>query len=762
MRKTLSIITIAIIMLSMLPAVAPHGVILDQGDKTAALVADIFLDSTEHIYVQYLGDVTARIQWQVYDDGCNRVDNGTKQVTPLEIQQIEVPPIDGKIIFVVTDTTGTYLLNQPLAGIAYYGEGSTDPKEAVLNLPAITAVATQQGATIKTIDATEGYFNFSADGIDYNVFPKDFLDLPFLSNATVNISPILTNYLFINDFNGSDINPFPTTNWNDDETGADFSILGLDCAGLTNITAIPSGYGYFDIGGAGIAEGIPPGLPTTGAGVGAILSKKINGRLLAGSALTTDYYPQVITNTFMFGDGESVTLPIDVLSPGSLPQGLFTEKNENYQNPDPSNVLAGLGVQKAIAESGMLDINESVYNVETIFAIHNRAPANRTIKARFDYITNSALVVNECNHKDFEIYLSEYDVGYVRVSEMTNAFLAPGDDPVYGVLTVYDPTGEGNLVGYRWDVVMENAYSPTQCDDGADNNMVNGIDTVDPNCVDDEDDSEMDAGKQARIDRIASVLSEEAMLSLHASIENNIATFEAAQHATTYVPTIEAGEDFDLVYVNWAAFDDPTKQDQVLNFQVTDDAENVQSLKIPTTECITVLNSQSFTGLSNGLLFGTSPNAISYTGQFNNNIGLAAFLYYNQNGIGSTEDFYTVKKLAFTNNHHDGEIFSTIKLQPGSLPGPGGETYTVQVGITPSVALVSENVTAGWYATQGVNPKYLGPKICESTVTRTGNAGSAFAIVISGCTVDPLSIDAFLKVNSTLLGDVELFVPATN
>lgn len=773
MKKTLSIITIAILMLSMLPAVAPHGVILDQGDKTAALVADVFLESDEKIYVQYLGDITARLHWELYDDQCNRVDNGTKQVTPLEIYEI-VPSYhdNGKIIVVVQNTVGDALLNQPLAGIVYYGDtpGTSEPKEAILNMPALTAVATQQGAVIKTIDVAQLTFNFSANGLEYNVFPKDFIDLPFLSNATVNISPILTNYLFINDFNGSDINPFTTENKNDDENVSDnvLTTPPIDCAGLTNITAQPSGYKYNDIGnGVGIVEGIPPGIPTTGAGVGAILSKKTYGRLLAGSALTTGDYPQVITNTFMLGDGEAVTLPMDIIGVGSLPQGLFTGKNENYQNPTPTNALAGLGIQKAIAEIVLPpeidDINESVYNVETIFAIHNLAPANRTIKARFDYITQNAQVVNECNHRDFEIYLSEYDVGYVRVSEMTNYNLAPGDDPVYGVLTVYDPEGEGNLVGYRWDVIMENAYSLTQCDDGVDNNLNGLIDMADTNnCIGVLDDDETQPGFQNRIDRIAAVLSEEAMLSLDASYENNVATFEAAQHATTYVPTIMLDQDFELVYVNWAAFDDPTKQDQVLNFQVTDDEENVQSLSIPTTECITVLNSQSFTGLSDGTLFGTNPGVISYTGQFSNNIGLAAFLYYNEEGIASTENFIDVRKLAFTNNHHDGEIFSTIKLQPGSLPGPGGETYTVQVGITPSVALVSENVTAGWYATQGLNPKYLGPKICESTVTRTGNAGSAFAIVISGCTVDPLSIDAFLKVNSTLLGDVELFVPATN
>ncbi len=757
-RKQIStIFTAILLLLSMIPAVIPHGIILDQGTQTAALVGDVFAIVDEEIYVQYLGDVNARIHYIFYDDECVEASNDVIDVTPLQIVQIPEPVgEDRKLVVLVEDTTGTSLLNQPLAGTVY-----VNGRTAVKNIPGLTATSNIQGSTI----SASGTFN--ADGESYDVFPLNFIHLPFLTNGSN--SPSVFNSLAINVFDATP-QQIGTIVFNDAEDPASKILNDALCAGLTNI-AIPDLL-FTDIGGSGIQQGIPPGVPITDAGVGAIISDRTDGRLLVESIFSDGEDADALSNVFYFGDGESASLSFLTLPelPGSVPQGIFTGKNENYQNPRLTSALASIGMQKPIEPEGLNNNQEplppSNFNVDTVFAFFNNGPA-RTAKARFDFISLDPNTFNECNHKDFSIEFTESDVEYFRVSQLLGVNLLPGDSPIIGVLTVWDPEKGETLAGYRWDVIME---TQPACNDGVDNDNDGTTDLGDIDCIDATDDSEDDAQTLTeRVDEINAVLDQEVMLTLNANFENGIASFEAAEHATTYVPSLNVfdPDDFNLVYVNWDALDDPAALDQVLDFQITDQSENTKSIRIPTTECITLLDKQSFPGLSDGSTFGTNPDVLSYTGKFDQpNRGLAAFLLYNRNGIFATENIDAIADLAFTNNHHDGEIFADINVMPGSVPGPGG-TFVVEVGITPSVTQNNVSVTARWFAAvpDGADPSKLvrGPLICEEEVNHDLAAGEAFAIKVA-CPIDPLSIDAFLEVESSPLsamGRVSIFVPKT-
>jgi len=710
MKKILSIITTMLIMLSIIPAVAPHGIIVDQTDKTAALVGDVFSNSFEDIYVQYLGDVNARLHWIYYNASCIEEANDIEQVTPYEIVKSPEQSGDLKLGVLVENTAGTELINQPVAGTIYYSTITGD-RRAVKNIPALTAVTETKGAVISNITSPSGYF--VADGVNYNVFPQNFISMPFLTNISGTGKTKVNNRLAINDFGGTTTLNLQTFN---DEENIGSRTLSPGCTGLLNISI--QGFNYEDIGGAGIAQKIP----YTEAGAGVLRSIMATGKLLVESTFnlgTPNGAPEAISNVFMFGNGESTNLSF-------IPLGLFTDKNENYQNPLLGSALASVGVQKPI-------VDETAYNIETIFAIFNNGTSTRTLSVRFDYIIDDPAIFNECTHNDLKVTLTPNDVAYFRVSQFTDVHLTALDPPIYGVLTVWDPNSQEALAGFRWDAIMESVpiseRQPGQTDD------------------------------------INKTVTQEAMLSLSSTVENGVSTFESAEHATTYIPSVALldTDDFELIFVNWDGLDDPTALDQVLDFQVTDDQENMKSIRIPTTECITILDKQSFPGLSDGALFGTSPQAISYTGRIDQaNRGIAAFLYYNSQGFDDF-DYAEAQTLAFTNTHHDGEIFTEIQIQPGSVPGPGG-TFNVQVGITPSVALTNETVTASWYAAQaGTDPdsKVRGPLNCEEDVVITTTAGKAFSITIDGCAADPLSIDSFLRVRSASLGDVELFVPKT-
>lgn len=720
MRKILAIITIAIMMLSTLPAVIPHGVLVDQTDKTAALVGDVFASSFEEVYVQYLGNVEARLHFIYYNGSCIEDTNYVKVVTPYEIVKIDAEDGDRKLVVLVENANGTNLLNQPLAGTIYYSSNSsTRDRRAVKNIPALTAVTNTEGAIISPIVLPSGYF--LADGVHYNVFPQNFISLLFLTNTSIVNMTMINNSIAVNDFNGTTILNMNT--YNDDEKEGS-KTFPTSCAGLISLST--PGF-YYNAGiGAIAGVGITEKIPYTDAGAGAIRSLMSTGKLLVESTFnlgTPNGAPEAISNVFMYGNGDSTNLSF-------IPAGIFTGKNENYQNPELGSALASIGIQKAIEDDPGTQVDESKFNIETVFAIFNNATTDKTLSVRFDYIQEEAEIFNECTHNDLEVTLTREDIAYFRVSQFTNAHLEPGDAPIYGVLTVWDPQSQEALAGFRWDNIMES----------------------------------VPISERVENDEINKTITQEAMLSLSSTVENGVAVFEAAEHATTYVPTVNLAndEDFNLIYVNWDALDDPTALDQVLAFQVTDDDENVKSIKIPITECITVLNKQSFAGLSDGELFASGAQAISYTGRIDQpNKGIAAFLYYNSQGLPPTENYTKAQTLALTNQHHDGEIFTDIQIQPGSMPGPGG-TFNVQVGITPSVTLINEIVTAGWYAANGTNPKVRGPLNCEQAVTISTTAGKAFAIVVSGCLVDPLSIDSFLRVHSTNLGDVELFVPATN
>ncbi len=759
-KQISTIFTAMLLLLSTIPAAVPHGIILDQGTQTAALVGDVFANVDEEIYVQYLGDVNARIHYIYYDNECVEASNDAIDVTPLQIVQIPEPVDENrKLVVLVEDTSGTSLLNQPLAGTVY-----VNGRTAVKNIPGLTATSTQ-GSTI----SASGTFN--ADGESYDVFPLNFIHLPFLTNGTN--SPSVFNSLAINVF---DANPqqIGTITFNDAEDPASKILNDVDCAGLTNI-AIPDLL-FTDIGGSGIQQGIPPGVPITDAGAGVIMSDRTDGRLLVESVFSDGEDADALSNVFYTGDGESASLTFLTLPPlSAAPQGIFTGKNENYQNPRLTSALASIGMQKPI-ESQLNDNQEptapSNFNIDTVFAFFNNGPA-RTAKARFDFISLDSKAFNECNHKDFSIEFTESDVEYFRVSQLLGANLLPGDSPIIGVLTVWDPEKGETLAGYRWDVIME---TQPACNDGVDNDNDGTTDLGDIDCVPDingdvgNDDSEDDGGVFTdRVDEINTVLDQEVMLTLNANFENGIASFEAAEHATTYVPSLNvfAPDDFNLVYVNWDALDDPAALDQVLDFQITDQSENTKSIRIPTTECITLLDKQSFPGLSDGSTFGTNPDVISYTGKFDQpNRGLAAFLLYNRKGIFATESIDDAADLAFTNNHHDGEIFADINVMPGSVPGPGG-TFVVEVGVTPSVTQNNVDVTARWFAAvpDGADPSKLvrGPLICEEEVNHDLAAGEAFAIKVA-CPIDPLSIDTFLEVESSPLsamGRVSIFVPKT-
>ncbi len=755
-KKISTIFTAILLLLSTIPAALPHGVLLDQGDKTAALVGDVFANVNEEIYVQYLGDVNARIHWIFYDNECVEASNDVADVTPLTIVQIPEPVgQDRKLVVVVEDTSGTNLLNEPLAGIVYAND-----RTAVKNIPGLTAVSNTQGAVIGASGS------FDADGIKYNVFPMNFIHLPFLTGGTN--SPDIFNSLAINAFNSTP-QQIGTTAFNDDEDPASKILNNVDCAGLTNI-AVPDLL-FSDIGGTGIQQGVPPGIPFVDAGVGVIKSGRTNGRLLVESLFSDGEDADALSNVFYFDDGQPVSLAFLTLPElqSTSPQGIFTGKNENYQNPRLTSALASIGVQKPIdsqPNNNLEPTAPSNFNIDTIFAIYNNGPG-RTVKARFDYISLDPNVFNECNHKDFNLDLSPDDVEYVRVSQLLDVNLLPGDAPIIGVLTVWDPEKGETLAGYRWDAEME---TQPACNDGVDNDNDGTTDLGDVDCVDATDDNEDDTQTFTdRIDQISSVLDQEVMLTLNASFENGKASFEAAEHATTYVPTLDVldPDDFNLVYVNWDALDDPSALDQVLDFQITDQVENTKSIRIPTTECITVLDKQSFPGLSDGSAFEKKPDVVSYTGKFDQpNRGLAAFLFYNRNGLPPTENGEDAGSLAFTNNHHDGEIFADINIMPGSVPGPGG-TFVVEVGVTPSVTQNNVDVTARWFAAvpDGGDPNKLvrGPVICENTVNQDLVAGEAFAIKVA-CPLDPLSIDAFLEVESSPLsamGKVSIFVPKT-
>ncbi len=764
-KQLSAILTTALLLVSTLPAVVPHGIILDQGDKTAALIGDVFSGVSEEIYVQYLGNETARLHWSFYNENCNEITNGIERVTPLQIVQILGPEgdPDRKLVVVVEDLAGDRLLNQPLIGTIYFND-----RTAVKNIPGLTAVTNITGAVI----GDAGIFA-SNGAANYSLLPMNYIHLPFLVDETG--SPTVSNSLAINIFNATPQFVEQDT-FNDIEDSASSNLDEITCAGLTDIAI--AGFQYSDIG-EGIGQGIPPGIPITNAGVGVIKSSEEEGRLLVESVFGDETLDvDAISNVFYFDDGEPFTLEYEdlpPLPPLSAPQGIFTGKNENYQNPRLTGALASIGIQKPIEPDGLNNNNESLppsnFNIDTVFAIYNNEdePAEvRKLKARFDFISLDPSSFNECNHKDFNMTLTPNDVEYVRVSQLTGGHLLPGDSPIIGVLTVWDPENGETLAGYRWDVIME---TQPECNDGVDNDNDGTTDGGDLDCVDEFDDSESDGvgNFTDREDVIDSVLDQEVMLTLDSTVENGIASFEAAEHATTLVPTMAVtdSDDFNLVYVNWDGLDDPTALDQVLAFQVMDMEENTKSIKIPTTECITLLDKQSFPSLSDGSAFGTSPSVVSYTGKFDQpNRGLAAFLFYNKNGLLATEDLDDARNLAFTNNHHDGEIFADVKIMPGTVPGPGG-TFIVEVGVTPSVTQINVNVTVRWFAAvpDGADPAKLvrGPLICDEKVNHNLVAGEAFGIKVS-CPIDPLSIDAFLEVESTPLtamGRVSIFVPKT-
>jgi hypothetical protein len=728
MKKLSAILTTAILLLSTIPAVVPHGLILDQGKNTAALIGDIFANTDEEIFVQYLGKQNARIHYAYFDDECVEDDNFAIEVTPLDIVKLEVPDqVDRKLLVVVEDTLGQNLLDEPLIGIVYY-----NGRTAIKNLPAVTAHTNQQPNIIRAITPQPPFVFFNADGEDYDLLPLNFISLPFLTDGEQ--SPDVFNSLAVNNFNGEGDDE-SITDFDDEEDPASDTLLDIDCAGLTNI-AVPT-LEFADIGGTligpiGIDQGVPPGAGTTGAGVGAIRSNRFNKNgILVESTLSNveeNGAPDVISNVFYFGNGNPVSLVFGALPPvsQSAPQGIFTGDNENYQNPRPTGALASIGIQQAIEEEGQ----DTDVNLETIWAIYNNEnePApDRVVKARFDFIVLDPAAFNECNHIDFSLTLTPNDVEYVRISDLTGGQLDPQDPPVIGVLTVWDPENGETLAGFRWDALI-------RISDGQ---------------------------------VVEEVTTQEAMLSLDATVNGNLATFEAAKQFTTITPTIDIfdPDDFNIAVVNWDALDDPSALDQVLDFQVTDDQENVRSIKIPTTECITLLDKQSFSGLSDGTAFGTSPDSISYTGQFNQpNRGLAAFMWYNPLGIFPTQELTEVEDLALTNTHHDGEVFTDINIMPGGIPGDEG-TFKVEVGVTPSVTQAGVDVTARWFAAvDSGNKKIRGPLICEEEVTHNLVAGEAFAIIVDDCPVDPLSIDAFLEVESSPLaamGRVSIFVPAT-
>src|SRR3990172_4409960 len=175
MKKLSAILTTALLLLSTIPAVVPYGLILDQGKNTAALIGDIFANTDEEIYVQYLGEETARIHYAYFADNCVEDDNFGMIVTPLDIVKLEVlDDVDRKLVVVVEDLAGANLLDEPLLGIIYY-----NGRTAIKNLPAVTANTNQQPNIITPINQQQPFVFFNANGEDYDVLPLNFISMPF-------------------------------------------------------------------------------------------------------------------------------------------------------------------------------------------------------------------------------------------------------------------------------------------------------------------------------------------------------------------------------------------------------------------------------------------------------------------------------------------------------------------------------------------------------------------------------------------------------
>jgi hypothetical protein len=751
MRKISAIFTTIVILLSTIAAA--QNLVTDQTENQAAIITDITDgQDTSRILVQYLGSVNARLHWAFFDDTCTEIFNDFDDVTPLELIEINQFPIQpAKLVIVVEDVTGDFLINQPIIATKYVND------QAVKNLPGMPAMV-QQGATI----GPSGTINF--DGTQYGLFAQNLIDIPLLSDITN--APSFTNRLSINIFTGQPI-AISTVTTNDEEDQASNSLQQIACAGITDLTG--PGYNFNDIGGPGIIQGPAPEVPQVGIGAGVLQTARTSGAIFGeayiGKITITN---ELMDNIFFQEPGDPVALTYTrLLPPDSIPQGqgIFTGNNINYQNPYQDSAIASLGVQKAVSD--IIDtttINEEAYNRDVIWAIYNNGAA-RTAKARLDFVVLDPQGTNECEHKDFSLDFTAGDVEYVRLSQVLQQHLVPGDSPVVGLLTVWDPTDGQTLLGYKWDVIMETL---PECSDGIDNDLDTAVDfPADAACDSEDDDDETTGGPQSRVDGVFSVDAMAPVLTLSSTTDRaGKATFEAARNFNELAPVITSTglADYNIFVVNWDAIDDPSAASQTLNFQITDQEENARSLRIP-AQCITVLDKQSFPGLSDGTLFGTNPSSISITGSFDQPHGLAAFYYYNPTGIPATESIESGEagQLAFTNAMHGGEIFTDIQIMPGDLPGEEGE-FNVQVGITPSVSLTAETVTASWYTSVvGVDTdsRVRGPLICEEDVTITTTAGKAFAINVDGCPFDPTSVDAFLRVQSTNLGDVELFVPAT-
>jgi len=768
-KQTSTLFTVLLMAMSTFPIALAQGVIQDQGVQSAILVTDITAEDTDELIVQYLGDTNARLHWSFYDETCTEEQNLKEDVTPLEIVDITIPPTqqsdDLKVLIWVEDTNGDNIINQPLAGIHY-----TNDRVTVRNIPAVIA---DPEITIGGVIAPADDREINFDGLEFEHLAQNIDYLPFLVDID-NFTNNFTNRLFFNTFNSTP-NDITSTNFDDDENEASHPFQNAVCVSLFDTET--EGLGFSGIGGGGIVQGLPPSGTTVVGGAGVIRTAQDSG-VLFGSAALTDRNPDdenkslAQANYFMRDEGDDAGLGFINLSsvPQSEPQGLFTNFNDNYQNPYAASAVSSIGIQKPILEDSGTSLNESGFNRETIFAVYNRGAA-REINVRFDFLEQGGST-NACQHQDLSVNMTANDVEYFRVSQFTGESKVSPDLPVVGVLTAWDPSNGETLLGYHWDVIIQAA---AECSDGIDNDGDGFVDSdLDTDCTSAEDDDEGTAGTQKREDDIFSVDTMGTMLTLDATTDSEgVASFEAAKQFTTIVPTIEDGplaEDYNIMIVNWDALDDDNEASQEINFQVTDMEENTKSLDLAGS-CITVLNRQSFGNLADGSAFGTDPDFISITGEFNEpNKGLAAFLYFNKNGIDSaipslpltTEGFssrISTAGLAFTSTHHDGEIFTDINSQPGSLPGESG-TFIVDVGVTTSVALTSEDVTATWYAAQqSGNTKTKGPVICSQTESITASAGDAFGIVVDDCLVDPLSIDAILRVESTNLGTAEIFVP---
>jgi len=331
-----TLFTTVLLLLSTLPAVLPTNVVQDQGNFAAALITELSDSLSEEIFVQYLGSRNpARIHGMYFDDLCVEdpfiaFDSG--DISPLTIVSIPDVPGDQKLIIVVEDSGGTILVNEPLAGVKYI-EGRT----AWQHLSGITApIAIAPGATIGPV----GSLDFT--GGAYGLFAKDFIYLPFLTEGTP-LTPDVINNLAINIFMPG-VGSLDVAAFNDNEDqDLSSSISGLDCAGLTDLSGFP--FDFVSIGVSGIpgGEGLPP--PSTiNAGVGVITST-------GGTATFAEAFLDVTTagatpgpyfsaaNVFFVDQGAPVVLPFAAL-PSLPPTGIFTGRNENYQNPNPASARA--------------------------------------------------------------------------------------------------------------------------------------------------------------------------------------------------------------------------------------------------------------------------------------------------------------------------------------------------------------------------------------------------------------------------------------